>query len=282
MSLNKKEKTVVAILVALILVALLVLCGLLAKRKTEKTSDSTPDTVETQAPSSDVNPTHKEDFSVYAIDINPYEAAIFTKEARFLLLVNAQNNIGTTIPCNIVISSNISEYSFAAYSIHETALKALTAMCLEAEASGIYGIDLTSAYRSYEKQSTLFNTYCEREMTKNPMLSRKEAEAIVETYSCRPGTSEHQTGLAVDLRLRGDDRTLLEESFGDTEAGKWLAENCERFGFILRFPKDKTHITGIQYEPWHFRFVGYEAANEMKKLGMCLEEYAAYLDGCEE
>ena len=108
-------------------------------------------------------------------------------------------------------------------------------------------------------------------------LTREEAEAIVATYSCRAGTSEHQTGLAVDLRVRGDDQSLLNESFADTQAGRWLAENCARFGFVLRFPKDKTSVTGIQFEPWHFRFVGYRAANEMTEKGMCLEEYSAYL-----
>lgn len=272
---NKIQLITVVVLVALILVALIVLGVVIAETSREPT--------ETASDSPDDNlPADKEEMPLYKIDIMPYEEAIFTRDARFMILVNGQHNIGTTVPDNIVDSKSAKAYSFSSYSIHEKALLALTAMCLEAKADGISTLDITSAYRSYDKQNSLFNSYCDREMKKDPTLSRSEAEAIVATYSCRPGTSEHQTGLAVDLRLKWDNKTLLEESFGDTEAGKWLAENCERFGFILRFPKDKTAITGIQYEPWHFRFVGYEAAMDMREKGMCLEEYIAYLDGLAE
>ena len=68
-------------------------------------------------------------------------------------------------------------------------------------------------------------------------------------------------------------------AFGDTSEAKWLAENAHRFGFILRYPADKTGITGVQYEPWHFRFVGREAATEIYEQGLCLEEYIASLEG---
>ena len=110
-------------------------------------------------------------------------------------------------------------------------------------------------------------------------ITREEAVANVKTYSCAPGTSEHQSTLAFDLVVttypsRFD--SLIQE-FGETEAGIWLAENCHKFGYILRFPKDKEDITGIIYEPWHFRFVGRYHATRMHELGMCLEEYTVYL-----
>ncbi|MFR5864844.1 MAG: D-alanyl-D-alanine carboxypeptidase family protein [Acutalibacteraceae bacterium] len=81
--------------------------------------------------------------------------------------------------------------------------------------------------------------------------------------------SEHQSGLCVDMH----NLPSANISFGETAQAKWLAENAHRFGFILRFPADKTDITGVQYEPWHFRFVGREAATEIYEQGLCLEEY---------
>ena len=81
-----------------------------------------------------------------------------------------------------------------------------------------------------------------------------------------PGTSEHQLGLAVDINANPDNST-------DEEVYAWLAENAWQFGFILRYPQDKTQITGIQYEPWHYRYVGREAAAHIHTSGQCLEEY---------
>ena len=92
-----------------------------------------------------------------------------------------------------------------------------------------------------------------------------------------PGASEHQIGLALDIVC--STYMSLDEGFGDTEAGKWLAENSCRFGFILRYPKGKEYITGIEYEPWHFRYVGVKAAEVITKQGITLEEFwEEYLD----
>ena len=89
-----------------------------------------------------------------------------------------------------------------------------------------------------------------------------------------PGASEHQTGLTADIH------TLSSASlkFAGTPAAVWLEENAQYFGFILRYPEDKTEITGIMYEPWHFRFVGRYHAMRITELGMCLEEYMKYLE----
>ena len=94
----------------------------------------------------------------------------------------------------------------------------------------------------------------------------------VATYSAPPGTSEHQSGLCVDMHNQID----TDSSFNGTPAALWLADNCYRFGFVLRFPEDKQEITGITFESWHFRFVGRDVATEMHELGMCLEEYLEY------
>ena len=86
-----------------------------------------------------------------------------------------------------------------------------------------------------------------------------------------PGTSEHQLGLAVDLV--SSEYTGLDERQEETGSYQWLVKHCAEYGFILRYPNDKTEITGIIYEPWHFRYVGVEAAREIMDQGICLEEY---------
>ena len=103
-------------------------------------------------------------------------------------------------------------------------------------------------------------------------MTREEAEREASSYSARPGESEHQTGLCLDFttsKMGGQ----LNESFEKTDAFKWLSQNAYKYGFILRYPKDKVALTGYDYEPWHYRFVGRQAASEMREYGQCLEEY---------
>ena len=102
-------------------------------------------------------------------------------------------------------------------------------------------------------------------------LSRAEAEIVAATISAFPGTSEHQLGLAVDLV--DINYQLLNEQQENTAAQKWLMENSWRYGFILRYPNNKSAITGIEYEPWHYRYVGVELSTELYELGLTMEEY---------
>ncbi|MBR2312859.1 MAG: M15 family metallopeptidase, partial [Clostridia bacterium] len=152
-----------------------------------------------------------------------------------------------------------------------TTAAALKAMLLCMRAEGITDTFVTSGYRSYTYQSQLFAFYIQQEMSQNAALSREQATAIVERYSSRPGYSEHQSGLCVDLMTTTMGN--LDESFERTEAFAWLKENAAQFGFILRYPKDKEHVTGYAYEPWHYRFVGRAAALEIAAAGITLEEY---------
>jgi D-alanyl-D-alanine carboxypeptidase len=108
-------------------------------------------------------------------------------------------------------------------------------------------------------------------MEANPSLDQEQATAIVETYSSRPGQSEHQSGLCVDLIT--STMSGLDESFEKTDAFAWLQKNAAHFGFILRYPKGDDGITGYTYEPWHYRFVGKAAALEITATGITLEEY---------
>ena len=136
------------------------------------------------------------------------------------------------------------------------------------EAAAEEGVDIvmTTAYRSYEFQEILWNYN----------VGQKGEEEANKT-SARPGESEHQTGLAVDLSTSEIDYRNSYD-FEDTAAGRWVAENEHRFGFILRFPEGKTDITGYSYEPWHLRYVGATAAADIYERNLTLEEYVEELD----
>jgi len=137
----------------------------------------------------------------------------------------------------------------------------------------ITGIWVASAYRSYDKQEELFNNKVKQ--YKNQGKNQEEAEKLAQTIVQRPEMSEHNLGLAADFNTVTND-------FEDTKAFKWLKENAEDYGFILRYPKDKQEITGISYESWHWRYVGVEHAKAMNEKGYCLEEYIEYLKGGQE
>ena len=99
----------------------------------------------------------------------------------------------------------------------------------------------------------------------NPVM----AEEVAEQSVARAGHSEHETGLAIDLNG-------VLETFADTEAYRWLQRHAYEYGFVLRYPEGKEEITGIRFEPWHFRYVGKEHARKMRLLNLCLEEYISY------
>ena len=141
------------------------------------------------------------------------------------------------------------------------------------KSAGYPDVSVMSGYRSYNKQVSLFSTYLQREMANNPSLTEEQAKQIVLTYSAFPGTSEHQTGLCCDMH----NLPSADVSFARKEAYTWLKDNCYKFGFVIRYPEDKTEITGYSFEPWHYRFVGRYHATRMHELGMCLEEYVDLL-----
>ena len=135
-----------------------------------------------------------------------------------------------------------------------------------------YNIGVQSSYRPYAKQKELYWRQVDKWKSKysDPVELQTKAGEVVK----RPGYSEHNTGLAVDLYGSGD--TSLSPSFANTAAYKWLMEHCADYGFILRFPKGKEAITGVIYEAWHFRYVGDpDVAHRIMDAGLCLEEYLA-------
>ena len=133
-----------------------------------------------------------------------------------------------------------------------------------------YGLWVTSSYRSYSTQERLYNNKVQRVISEQG-CSYEDALVIAATEVAAPGTSEHNTGLAVDLLYTG--MWELEEYWEDGEAFDWLMAHCHEYGFILRFPKGKEAITGVIYEPWHYRYVGVEAATYIMQNGITLEEY---------
>ena len=132
---------------------------------------------------------------------------------------------------------------------------------VEAASMEGYTLVMTTAYRSYGFQQILWNNYV-----------AKEGEEAATRYSAKPGESEHQSGLAVDVTSPSVSYELTTE-FGNTEEGIWLAKNAHQFGFILRYPAGKESITGYQYEPWHLRYVGEEVATYLYQEDLTLEEF---------
>ncbi|HHY53315.1 MAG TPA: M15 family metallopeptidase [Clostridiales bacterium] len=154
------------------------------------------------------------------------------------------------------------------YQVDSRIAPALKRMMTEAKAEGI-NLMICSAYRSEERQRELY----QKKIAEHEAMgkSKEEAVAVAATIVLPPGTSEHQTGLAVDIVT--PEYQVLDDGFAETPAAKWLAANSWKYGFILRYPKDKQEITNIIYEPWHFRYVGEEHAKAIYEGGYCLEEY---------
>lgn len=136
-----------------------------------------------------------------------------------------------------------------------------------------YAIYLLSAYRDVDRQIELYEA--EVAKWKAAGYSKKDAEEKAGTVVAVPGTSEHHLGLAVDLV--SSEHVKLDEGAEKTKGYKWLVAHCHEYGFILRYPNEATEITGIIYEPWHFRYVGVEAATEIMEAGITLEEYLEQL-----
>ncbi len=155
-----------------------------------------------------------------------------------------------------------------------TAALALIAMINEANKTleGGDQILVSSAYRSFSYQEGLHEEYIDDYMEEFD-VSEEEAREQTLLTSAPAGTSEHHTGLSVDLVEKRGELRELDESFEETEAFAWLSQNAHKYGFILRYPKDKTDITKYSYEPWHFRFVGVYAATIIYEDGITLEEY---------
>lgn len=181
-----------------------------------------------------------------------------------LMLVNGENPLPDNYSPNLKKLNNGLEFD-------ERAIDQLNAMLSAAKSQGLSPI-VCSAYRSIERQKILFNNQVYKYMAEG--FGQEQAEIEARKYVAYPRTSEHNLGLAVDIV--SINYQMLDEKQANTPETKWLIEHCSEYGFILRYPKDKIHTTGVAYEPWHFRYVGVQAAQEIMKDSITLEEYLMY------
>ncbi len=187
-----------------------------------------------------------------------------------LLLVNKKHEV----PEGYILELEEVE---SGHQVDKRIAKSLEQMLSDARKEGLSPI-ICSSYRTNAKQQKLYNNKV-REY-KRWGCSSEEAEELASYWVAIPGTGEHETGLAVDIVSR--DYQILDEKQEQTDVQKWLIDNSYKYGFALRYPTDKKDITMINYEPWHYRYVGIDNATYMKEHDMCLEEYIEYLKQLEE
>ena len=188
-------------------------------------------------------------------------ATKFDHSAWYLKLVNPDNKIDSTQSIELETLKN-------GYQCDKRIVDDLQQMMDDARAEGLNPI-ICSAYRSHERQIYLFNL--EVESFKKQGYNEAEATKLAAKSAAVPGTSEHELGLSLDIVSAS--YQLLNDAQADTPEQKWLMANCYKYGFILRYPKEKESITKIMYEPWHYRYVGKEAAKIIYDEKICFEEF---------
>lgn len=217
-------------------------------KKTENILDADEDSI----PDTDSN----------ACDVE--EKLIFSADDWRLVLINKQHSV----PDDYEVKLGAINTLKGSMKCDERIIDDLLSMFSDAKEEGIV-LAVCSPYRDLEYQKMLFNRKMKRYMGMG--MSYMEAYQLSSQVVTVPGASEHQIGLALDIVC--NEYTALDEGFGETEAGKWLAENSCKYGFILRYPEGKEYITGIDYEPWHFRYVGEDAATVITEQSITLEEF---------
>lgn len=231
-------------------------------------NDSSPSAPASAGPSAPQAPVSSSSSSSSASS-EPQPQKIDPNDDWRLMLVNADH----LLPEGYTFEKAIIEDNFT---FDARAAQALTEM-LEAGRAAGYSLRIVSTYRTVERSDYLYTS----KISEYQALGYSEEDAAVEAarWVAPPRQSEHNAGLAIDVVSRDYDQVYgdLMHEFEDFPAFTWLSEHCVEFGFILRYPEDKQEITGITYEPWHYRYVGVEHAQKMQELDLCLEEYWDYL-----
>jgi D-alanyl-D-alanine carboxypeptidase len=169
------------------------------------------------------------------------------------------------VPLESVFSQDLVTIDNDDGSVNATAGAAARDMFQAARENGIGRYLITSAYRCVSYQEAFY----QEALSEDPSYGDDPYNNPVRVL---PGNcTEHTTGLAIDILSEA--YRDADDGYADTAEGKWLAQNAHKFGFILRYPRNKQHLTGVIFEPWHYRYVGVEAATEIYELGLCLEEY---------
>lgn len=277
---NVKKKTVIFLALAyIVLLIIIILAGKMKKMKHDTSNQTSASEISTTETASDKNTSEKTEQMTFSVNSSNRDSFFDTnqvlqtlassKEAEnngLLTLVNMSNKIPSDWTVDLVELRNNQAIDRRAY-------EGLQSMMDDARAEGLDPL-ICSSYRSQEKQEQLYTN--KRNFYLDQGYSNDEATSLAAIWVAYPGTSEHQLGLTVDICSVSNQN--LDDSQEDTATQQWLMANCYKYGFILRYPSDKSEITGISYEPWHYRYVGVDAATEIHEKGLCLEEYLEQLN----
>jgi len=256
--LRKKTRTVHPAVVAVVIAAIVglgILWTIRATQEAIKITDSIAEDAEDQTGQISAKPdtnTNANEMPGTETVTMPYPKIISENEVTSItVVVNKKHKLPTDYVPKLV--------SIFSGKMRPEAAEALELLFASAKTAGLNPL-LVSSYRSYAMQEQVYNGYV-----------NQNGQTEADTFSARPGHSEHQTGLAVDV----DDGSgcQLETCFGNTELGKWLSTNAQKYGYIIRYQEGKDSLTGYQYEPWHIRYVGTDVATAIYKSGQTLDEY---------
>lgn len=208
-----------------------------------------------------VNQSNNQLIAANKVKTNQNKSANSVVKDELLTLVNFENTIPKDWKVDLVQLNN-------GQSVDRRIYDDLIAMLQAAKSEGLNPL-ICSSYRTNEKQEQLYQNKVSGYLSQG--YSKVEASDKAAFWVARPGTSEHQLGLAVDIVSTKNQR--LDRSQENTVEQRWLIQNSWKYGFVLRYPTNKNSITGVGYEPWHYRYVGKEHAKKINELGVCLEEY---------
>ena len=208
-----------------------------------------------------VNQSNNQLIAANKVKTNQNKSANSVVKDELLTLVNFENTIPKDWKVDLVQLNN-------GQSVDRRIYDDLIAMLQAAKSEGLNPL-ICSSYRTNEKQEQLYQNKVSEYLSQG--YSKVEASDKAAFWVARPGTSEHQLGLAVDIVSTKNQR--LDRSQENTVEQQWLIQNSWKYGFVLRYPTNKNSITGVGYEPWHYRYVGKEHAKKIHELGVCLEEY---------
>ena len=208
-----------------------------------------------------VNQSNNQLIAANKVKTNQNKSANSVVNDELLTLVNFENTIPKDWKVDLVQLNN-------GQSVDRRIYDDLIAMLQAAKSEGLNPL-ICSSYRTNEKQEQLYQNKVSEYLSQG--YSKVEASDKAAFWVARPGTSEHQLGLAVDIVSTKNQR--LDRSQENTVEQRWLIQNSWKYGFVLRYPTNKNSITGVGYEPWHYRYVGKEHAKKINELGVCLEEY---------
>ena len=260
---NKRKKLNKRKIAIVILIIIIVITLIVKKSKNKTTVETTTNQVEQTASEQEENKVEGELANEQNKNQNQDQGQQPEKEITDWRLTLA--NYETLLPENFTVKvENIDKTrQFDARAIGE-----LNDMMNQMKKDGITNIWIQSAYRSVARQKELYDASVKKYLQEGK--TQEEAEKLTNEYINKPGSSDHNLGLAVDFNK-------VDNGFEKLDGFKWLQKNAENYGFVLRYPKDKEDITKIAYESWHWRYVGVEHAKKMNELNMCLEEYIQYL-----